>query len=381
MISEKDKSIVFLTNLLPPYRLPVFRLLSEHFREFKILLSVEKEENRAWVLRDTELAIEVQQTISLKGRNKHPSGFKEDGEIHLPVDTLRRLYKIRPDVIISAEMGLRTLFSVVYKIINPKVRLICYADLSIYSEKGRGIVRLYFRKFILKFVNAVIVNGEAGKRYIRERLKYKGKIYIAPYPSDEVFLREFKEKDNVFRDLNNVLHLRLLYVGQLIPRKGLMEFIEGLSTAIKNNNLNIKLVLVGEGALTESIRSTNIDGLNIKCVGNIDYDNIHKYYNKSDIFVLPTLADTWALVVNESMACGVPVLGSIYSQAVEEMVQHGVNGWIYDPMVQGDLCSVIDQLVKRDIENLNTISCNAFNCAQKYSAEHAALAMIEAING
>ena len=44
----------------------------------------------------------------------------------------------------------------------------------------------------------------------------------------------------------------------------------------------------------------------------------------SGIFVLPTLADEWGLVVNEAMASGLPVLGSVYSQAAHELCGDGI---------------------------------------------------------
>ena len=52
---------------------------------------------------------------------------------------------------------------------------------------------------------------------------------------------------------------------------------------------------------------------------------------KVGVLVFPTLADEWGLVVNEALAAGVPVLGSLYSQAVEELVRDGENGWTFRP--------------------------------------------------
>ena len=54
-------------------------------------------------------------------------------------------------------------------------------------------------------------------------------------------------------------------------------------------------------------------------------------YGSCDIFVFPTLADDWGVAVNEAMAASLPVLGSVYSQAVEELVRDGVNGWVSRP--------------------------------------------------
>jgi glycosyltransferase involved in cell wall biosynthesis len=60
-------------------------------------------------------------------------------------------------------------------------------------------------------------------------------------------------------------------------------------------------------------------------------------YAQAGIFVFPTMADEWGVVVNEALASGLPVLGSVYSQAVEEMIHDGVNGWKFRPDDEADI--------------------------------------------
>ena len=62
------------------------------------------------------------------------------------------------------------------------------------------------------------------------------------------------------------------------------------------------------------------------------HERMAEVYAKASLFAFPTLADEWGVVVNEAMAAGLPVLGSIYSQAVEELVEDGVSGWVFRPM-------------------------------------------------
>jgi hypothetical protein len=68
----------------------------------------------------------------------------------------------------------------------------------------------------------------------------------------------------------------------------------------------------------------------LSLLGAVDYDGLSRIYGDCGIFVLPTLADEWGIVVNEAMAAGLPVLGSIQAQAVEELVEDGHNGWRFD---------------------------------------------------
>src|ERR1035441_3133457 len=93
------------------------------------------------------------------------------------------------------------------------------------------------------------------------------------------------------------------------------------------------------------------------------YSDMPEVYQRAGVLVLPTLADTWALVVNEAMAAGLPILGSVYSQAVDEMVVDGVNGWRFRSDDAEDsyraLCRVMDcsdeQLAARSEEHTSEL--------------------------
>ena len=66
-------------------------------------------------------------------------------------------------------------------------------------------------------------------------------------------------------------------------------------------------------------------------VGEQEPDALPALFAAADAFVFPTLADEWGVVVNEALAAGLPVLGSVHSQAVEELCAEGETGWIFDP--------------------------------------------------
>ena len=65
--------------------------------------------------------------------------------------------------------------------------------------------------------------------------------------------------------------------------------------------------------------------------------NVSRRLDAQRILAFPTLADDWGLVVTEAMASGLPVLGSIYSQAVEELVRDGESGWLFRPDSSDDV--------------------------------------------
>jgi hypothetical protein len=56
------------------------------------------------------------------------------------------------------------------------------------------------------------------------------------------------------------------------------------------------------------------------------------------------MADEWGVVVNEALASGLPVLGSMHSQAVEELICDGVNGWKFRPDNDADVIRALSEV-------------------------------------
>ena len=65
------------------------------------------------------------------------------------------------------------------------------------------------------------------------------------------------------------------------------------------------------------------------------------------------------MVVNEAMAAGLPVLGSLYSQAVEELVRDGHNGWYFRPDSQGEMYSALDRALNTSDAKVLEMRSNA----------------------
>ena len=57
-------------------------------------------------------------------------------------------------------------------------------------------------------------------------------------------------------------------------------------------------------------------------------EDLIKHYSTSDIFVLPILGDVWGFVVNEAILCELPVVSTVASQVVLEMIEQGKSGYI-----------------------------------------------------
>jgi glycosyltransferase involved in cell wall biosynthesis len=65
-------------------------------------------------------------------------------------------------------------------------------------------------------------------------------------------------------------------------------------------------------------------------VGRVPFDRIGTYFHNADVFVLPTLEDTWGVVTLEAMLLGKPILCSS-GAGTAELVVSGENGYVFAP--------------------------------------------------
>jgi glycosyltransferase involved in cell wall biosynthesis len=336
-----------LTNFIAPYRVPLFRLLAREFGAFKIFVSTPMEPNRAWRPDWGDLDVEVLPALTLNRTARHPHEFSERLFVHLPYTALVRLWRFRPDVVISGQLGLASALAAVYCVLRRSAGFVLWLTLSEVSELGRGRIRRRLRRWLLARADAVMVNGESGARYARSFGTPDAKI-VRVYQTVDV--AAFSGPGNREREAGG----RLLFVGSGEPRKGLRPFLGHLARwAGAHPERPVELWVAGAG--TECLGPAPPvlpDNLRVRWIGHVPYERMPEIYAEAGILAFPTLADEWGLVVNEAMAAGVPVLGSRYSQAVEELVEDDRTGWTFRPDRADECLAAIDRALATSPEEL-----------------------------
>jgi len=343
--------IALLTNFIPPYRVKLLESLRQRAGSLKVFVSVGMETDRPWAADSGSLDIVPQRTLTIPGLRRHPSGFTQKLFVHFPYDTLVRLWRYAPDVVISSELGLRTLQAALYRLLVPSSRLIVWATLSEQTERGWGPVRRRLRRFILGIADGVICNGQSGRRYITSFGFPSDRVTIVNQPIDvDMFAGTPLSRDAAKAR-------RLLFSGRLIPLKAVVQMQAALAAwARRNPQEKLELVWVGDGELRDVLERTALpDNFTQVFVGNQAYSALPALYADCGVLILPSLIDEWGLVVNEAMVSGLVVIGSIYSQAVNEMVQDHENGWLIDPLQPGSIERALDLLFTTPPETLTAM--------------------------
>ena len=102
---------------------------------------------------------------------------------------------------------------------------------------------------------------------------------------------------------------RVLWVGRLMPRKGLRLTLEALSRV--DAGIPFKFTIVGDGEQADLlpiwIEELGLVG-KVECVGSVEWAAVREYYAKSDLFMFCSLRDTASTQFFEAQAFGLPVL-------------------------------------------------------------------------
>src|SRR4030095_15164343 len=151
-------------------------------------------------------------------------------------------------------LGLRTCLAVLYRWLNPAAKVIIWAAVSEHSEQSRGWWRESIRRWILPKEDLVLVNGRSGRRYIGRFGVAAHKIFtVVPYAAN------IAESVELAAEKQSHQPKRLLYVGQLIHRKGLMPFVSVLSQwALAHPDRRVEFWLLGEGPLRSALEQISV---------------------------------------------------------------------------------------------------------------------------
>jgi glycosyltransferase involved in cell wall biosynthesis len=366
--------VVLLTNFIPPYRAPLFRRLAERFGAFEVFVSTEMEANRSWQADWDRLQVTVLPGPTLNRTVQHPHQFASPSFVHLPVTALGPLWRAKPDVVVSGQLGLGSALAALYCALRRRTGLVLWLTLSEISELSRGRLRQVLRRLLLARADAVMVNGASGARYARRFGTPESKIFRVFQAIDvDAFACRRARPERATR--------RLLFVGSREPRKGLRPFLRQLAEwAAAHPRRGVELRVAGSRDASLAAESRRLPAnLVVNWLGDVAYAEMPSVYAEADILAFPTLCDEWGLVANEAMAAGIPVLGSLFSQAVEELVEDGRHGWTYHPDRPEECRSAIDRALSAPSEELAAMGRACRERIADFSFDRVAERMVAAV--
>jgi N-acetyl-alpha-D-glucosaminyl L-malate synthase BshA len=270
------------------------------------------------------------------------------------------LRKVNPDMIHAQSIGICIPALIAKKLLR-KPYVVWGQGSDVYLP-GKFIKSI--SKLVLKNADTVIALTEDMKS---EMQKFCDRaILVIPNGIDsesfENLSRESIRKKLKIKEDENVI----TFVGTLRPVKGVKYLIRAIKLITKVNG-NVKLMLVGDGEEREYVEDL-VEELDlnecVKFIGRVQNEEVPEYMVASDIFVLPSLSESFGIVNLEAMASGLPIVATKVG-GLPEIVKDGENGFLVEPknpkqIAEGTL------LLLRDNELRERISKNNKEKAKKY---------------
>jgi len=162
--------------------------------------------------------------------------------------------------------------------------------------------------------------------------------------------------------------LLLLAVGRLAYLKGFHILLKALPSVIRREP-SVHLAIAGSGYLGPYLRylarSLDIED-HVSFLGHIPNEELTRLYLSSDIFVSPSLAEAFGIVILEAMAAGLPIVAA-ETGGIPEIITHGVSGLLVERGSPSALASALLELIESP-RLAKTLASNAHALArQTYS--------------
>ncbi len=170
------------------------------------------------------------------------------------------------------------------------------------------------------------------------------------------------------REFKDGLVKKFLFVGQTIKRKYPKETIEAIHKAYGENIFEMAYVGTKDIAYQETVDYINNHHLTDRVVftGRIPRDEIVKYYDKSECFILISSGEVFGLVYLEAMSRGcITIAGK--GEGMEGIIENGVNGFLCTPGDVDELASILESINRLSAEDKRRISEKAKQTAADLS--------------
>jgi glycosyltransferase involved in cell wall biosynthesis len=320
MSSDSQSRVVLVTNGFTPNRVPLWNALNQVCKLTVVLLAP-TEKRRQW-----ELSLEqVEADVRIVGSKQlyFPS---LDWGLNLAFSSvIKVLDEIKPDAVITGGFESPGYWAALRWAQKCHVPVVLWMGSTLMSSRtlGNPVVGMIKRRFITG-CDSYYAYGRCAGEYLQHFGARADRIVTG---INHTNVEHFESCERI----GSYESCALLYVGQLIPRKGVSELFDALARV---TDLRWTLMVAGSGELrSELVSKAERNGFadRLSWMSYVQQKDLSHVYRKADLLLMPSLNEVWGLVINEALMSGVYVLGSNRAAASLELIQSGVNGQIVEP--------------------------------------------------
>jgi glycosyltransferase involved in cell wall biosynthesis len=278
-----------------------------------------------------------------KKSSSYGSGFS-----YASPSIVNHLLCFQPQIIFANAFSIWTALALIFKPLGKWRVIINYEGSSPGVDYTDSKIRLLSRRLMVRLADAFVINNQLGKTYFINSLGAKEeRIFTRPFLVPSLTALMAYSEDLEIKNYRQSVEPVFLYVGQIVPRKGVNVLLEACSLLKKQGYNNYTLLIVGDGVQRPELEKfTEESGLTeqVKWVGKVEYGRLGAYFKYADIFVFPTYEDIWGMVLPEAMVFGKPVVCSTGAGAAELVIDGG-NGFVFDPKQSDKLAQYMRQFL------------------------------------
>lgn len=334
----KSKKIFLLHNIIAPYRLPLFQDLSKEM-DLTVYFCTSKSKDRLWnpSLENYSFKRKIGKNISLRIGNNHMvinyllplKLLLEKYDIYIAGDNAENI----PSILITCLIS--RFFKKPFILWSGAIETE-YLGSANNKRRLREIFIKPYRKIVYRYASCVIAYGEGAKLFLVTNGVSEDKIFIG---TQVIFQDQTKQVSISKEDMGLQGKKVVLCMSYLVKRKGINHLINAFKGLNRKDSV---LVIAGAGREEEHLKFLSANEENIKFVGYVEKEEKSKYYTIADIFVLPSYHDPWALVINEAMFFGLPI---ITTKGVGSSMEFRDNSFVVTPGDEKALKIALEKLL------------------------------------
>jgi glycosyltransferase involved in cell wall biosynthesis len=308
----------------------------------------------------------------LENYSKNP-GLDDFSGINVP-SIGSELKSLKPDVVILTGWQSKMLIQAAVAAKIRGIPMVMRGDSN--AMQLRPFYKRYLHQVFLKLFDAFITVGSSNRQFYYENSVSDAKLFDAPHFVDNArFLQTIEEKGTKIDELRSRLQIPeskfcFVYAGKLIDKKNVGELLKGflmLCEKEKINNsdegLTSHLLIIGDGEHRSELELSAVEkNLPVTFAGFINQSDLPLYYAIGNCFLLCSdYGETWGLVVNEAMICGMPAIVSDRVGCGPDLIIEGQTGFVYSYGDPSHLARLMYE-VSHDVELATTLG----NFAKKH---------------
>jgi len=361
------RRLVILTEIISPYRIPLFNALAQHAEvDLHVIFLAETDPDlRQWQIHKEGIEFSYQILRSWRRRFGRYNALLNRG-------VGRALAEAAPDVILCGGYNYVASWQALFWARAYNVPFFLWSESNVQDlRRGHVVVELLKTKF-LRRCSGFVVPGQSALEYLRIQKVEERTVFVAPNAVDNDFFAAAaaaaKRDAARWRRELDLPERYFLFVGRVVREKGVFELLSAYAKLEESMRQQVGLVLVGDGACRPQLelQAASISPGVVRFAGFAQQGQLATHYALAEMLILPTYTDTWGLVVNEAMACGLPVIVSKVAGCAADLVKENWNGLLVEPRDVSSLTSAMRSLADRP-DLRATMGANSMQHISRYS--------------